>query len=457
MDGEHGGIRHQEARRLGLSVAFQYHRRMKRTILLALYACATAASAVPAEPIAEFTRTYSQDYAALNMAQLELSYQANIKHLLSETDVARQRAVFTNAAKQLAALDASNASQCQRLDLKRIAFETTLNLQKLDLIEQFKALGNKATVTDQGLYHLPLGRAWYAYMLKRWLTADATPAALMAFGKAETARVLARYRQLQAQMGYAGKDREFAAYLAEPGFLYAGSATPQQDYEAKQAAVFQKMDKLFLPRGIEPAAIKESDRGASFPADGYYEPQSQTFYFNKAKAHYERRSLDWLMLHESTPGHHYQMRYAVQGGGCQTQLPSVFYSAFMEGWAAYAEEFGAALGLYQEASSELGAVEWDLVRSIRVVLDVGINHDGWTREQALTYWHQTLPMLPGVAEREIARVRNWPAQAITYKYGADMFRQLRAKAHAKEGKDFDLRQFHDRMLRNGPLPLAVLE
>ncbi len=269
--------------------------------------------------------------------------------------------------------------------------------------------------------------------------------------------IIVCYRKLQAQMGYAGRDKEFAAYLADPSFLYPGTETPQKEYEAKQATVFQHLDKLFLPRGVAPAAIKESSQGTAFPADGYYDGASQTFYFNKAKPSYERRNLDWLMLHESTPGHHYMTRYNAKEQACPSKLPNVFYSAFSEGWAAYVEEFGATLGLYKEASSELGAVEWDLVRSIRVVLDVGINYHGWTREQALAYWHQTLPMLPGVAEREIARVRNWPVQAITYKFGADVFRQLRAKAQAKEGKDFDIRQFHHRMLRNGPVPLALLE
>lgn len=426
-----------------------------KKLILASYFVLTSASA--SGPVGQFIAQYSQAYGALGMGQLELSYQANIKRLLSETDVPRQRALFARTASELAALDTSKATECERLDLKRIAFEASVNLQKLDLVEQFKALGDKASVTDQGLYHLQLGRQWYAYLLKRWLTSDVTPDTLMAFGKAETARVLARYRQLQAQMGYTGKDKEFAAYLADPRFLYAGADTPQKEYEAKQATVFRHLDKLFLPRGIAPAAIKESDRGTSFPADGYYDGQSQTFYFNKAKASYERRNLDWLMLHESTPGHHYQTRYALQGGGCKSQVPFVFYSAYGEGWGAYVEEFGATLGLFKEPSDELGAVEWDLVRSIRVVLDVGINHHGWSREQALAYWHQALPMLPGVAEREVDRVRNWPVQAITYKYGADVLRQLRARAQAKEGKDFDIRQFHDRMLRNGPLPLSVLE
>lgn len=426
---------------------------MKKILILALF----VSTACRAEPVADFIQSYSVAYSALNLGQLELSYQANLKRLLSETDVSRQRALFTDVAARRKALDTSKATECQQLDLKRIDFETGLNLAKLEVVEQFKALGDKAEVTDKGLYHLQLGKQWYAYLLKRWLTAEVSPERLMEFGKAETAHVLARYRQLQAQMGYAGKDKEFAAYLAGPGFLYLGSATPQADYEARQAIVFRNLDKLFLPVGIQPAAIKESDRGTAFPADGYYDGQSQTFYYNKAKSHYERRNLDWLMLHESTPGHHYQTRYASHAKGCESKAPFVFYSAYGEGWGAYVEEFGATLGLYQQPSDELGAMEWDLVRSIRVVLDVGINYYGWTQAQALDYWHATLPMLPGVAEREINRVRNWPVQAITYKYGADVFRQLRAREQAKLGKDFDIRRFHDRVLRNGPMPLAALE
>ncbi len=425
------------------------------TALVATLACHAAPAA--ANPLDAFVHQYADRYGALKLAQLELSYQANIKKLLSETDIERQRAVFSESAKQLVKLDQRNATECQKLDLQQIDFETRLNLQKLDLVQQFNALGDKAVVSDQGLYHMAMGRQWYLYTLKRWLTAEVTPESLMEFGKAETARVLARYRVLQAQMGYAGKDKEFAAYLADPSFIYPGTETPQKDYEAKQAIVFKNLDKLFLPRGVQPAAIKESSQGAAFPADGYYEGDAQTFYYNKSKPAYERRNLDWLMLHESTPGHHYMTRYNAKEQACPKAVPYVFYSAFSEGWAAYVEEFGAKLGLYQQASDELGAVEWDLVRSIRVVLDVGINYYGWTHDQALAYWHETLPMLPAVAEREIARVRNWPAQAITYKYGADVFRQLRAKAQAKEGKDFDIRKFHHEVLRHGPLPLDVLK
>jgi uncharacterized protein (DUF885 family) len=166
--------------------------------------------------------------------------------------------------------------------------------------------------------------------------------------------------------------------------------------------------------------------------------------------------VDMLLLHESTPGHHFQSHYAAQAKGCPAVLPPVFYSAFAEGWSAYVEEFGRELGVYRQPSDELGAVEWDLVRSIRVVLDVGINYEGWSEQQAHAYWREQLPMLPQLAEREITRVRNWPVQAITYKYGSAVIRQLRAAEQARLGSAFDIRTFHDTLLRNGSLPMAVL-
>jgi uncharacterized protein (DUF885 family) len=216
------------------------------------------------------------------------------------------------------------------------------------------------------------------------------------------------------------------------------------------------MGTLFPASAIKPARIGESSQGAAFPADGYYDGDRQTYYFNNSRGYYGRRNLDWLILHESTPGHHYQTQYAQQRNACPAKAPYASYSAFAEGWGAYVEEFGAQLGLYREPSDELGAVEWDLVRSIRVVLDVGINYEGWSQEQALALWRRELPMLPELAEREIKRVRDWPAQAITYKYGAFVIRTLREEQRAALGPAFDIRAFHDAVLRNGALPLVLL-
>lgn len=428
---------------------------MKRCLLPLLFAFAIApATGAPAD---DLVARFSKAYRALDMRYLALSYRENIASLVRETDIAAQRKLFGDLQRDLQQLDRSGLTPCQRLDLQRIGFETGANLHKLDVLERFAALGEYAVAGDQGLYPMPLGREWYRYFLKRWLSSDIAPEQLKTSGEAELARVLARYRTLQTSMGYAGRDDAFYAYLKSSAFMYPKGQTPKADYEARQHIVFANLARLFPPHSLKPAIVAESSRGDAFPADGYYESGSRTFYFNQNGPLYQRRNVDMLLLHESTPGHHFQSHYAAQAkGGCRSALPPIFYAAFSEGWSAYVEEFGKELGVYRLASDELGAVEWDLVRSIRVVLDVGINYEGWSDERAHAYWRQQLPMLPHLAEREIARVRNWPAQAITYKYGAALIRDLRAAEQSRLGAGFDIKTFHDTLLRNGAMPLSVM-
>jgi uncharacterized protein (DUF885 family) len=423
--------------------------------LAGLFASAGAAAA--SSPADQFIAAYGKAFTQLGLGEeMELSYVKNIRHLVERTDVAVQRRVFDDLGSQLKALDLADTSACQRLQLQQIGFELALNQQKLDVLGPYLALGPRAVLSEQGLANTSLGKDWYAYFRRAWLTMDSSPEDLMAMGHRELELALKRYQTLQARMGFAGRDAEFAAYLAGPTFSYPQGETPQADYEARQATVDQQMHKLFLPTGIAPPQIRRSNLGKAMPVDGYYEPDEATFYFNQAQASYGRRNIDWLLLHESTPGHHYQSRYALEQRGCPVDLPHGFYSAYAEGWGAYVEEFGRVLGLFEQDSDALGAVEWDLVRSIRVVLDVGINYFGWGEQQAQDFWRSKLPMLPHLAEREIARVRNWPVQAITYKQGAVLLRQLREAARAREGADFDIRVFHDHVLKHGPLPLALL-
>jgi len=412
---------------------------------------------VNANPVEQFIASYGKAYSALGLGgEMELSYLKSIQGLVQHTDRQRQHHVVDDLARQYAALDVGGADPCQRLQLEQIRFELALNQHKLDLLDRYLALGERAVLSDQGLAHTSLGRDWYAYLRQAWLTMDTTPEALMAMGQAELQNATTRYRVLQARMGYAGRDKAFADHLDSAQYRYPDGMTPQADYEARQAIVYENLHKLFMPTAIQPPRIRQSDLGATLPVDGYYAPDELTFYFNQAKPSYERRSVDWLLLHESTPGHHYQGRYALQQRGCATTVPHTFYSAYVEGWGAYVEELGAELGLFQTDADALGAVEWDLVRSIRVVLDVGINHFDWSDAQARDFWQAKLPMLPALAEREITRVRNWPVQAITYKQGAVTLRQLRSAAQARDGASFDVRAFHDAVLRNGPVPLAFL-
>lgn len=415
--------------------------------------------ALPAE-IEAFLAAYSQTHRELGLGgEMELSFVKSINKINQSTDLHAQRQALQALRAELQAVQAvslQQASACQRLQLGQVGFELDLHLHKLEVLERYRALGAAAVLSEQGLAQSALGQDWYRWLRKAWLTQDSRPEDLMALGRAELARAQARYRALQARMGYADRDAEFAAYLASPAFRYPEGSTPQADYEARQTIVERHMPQLFVATGIQGPAIKASTLGTALPVDGYYEPEESSFYFNKGAQGYGRRNVDWLLLHESTPGHHYQSRYALAGRGCPLGLAHGFYSAYAEGWGAYVEEYGAELGLFQQAGDALGAIEWDLVRSIRVVLDVGLNAQGWSEADAQAYWREQLPMLPALAEREIRRVRQWPAQAITYKLGAVLLRQLRSEAQAQEGERFDIREFHDRVLKHGPLPLALM-
>jgi len=187
-------------------------------------------------------------------------------------------------------------------------------------------------------------------------------------------------------------------------------------FKSQQDVVWTNLPLLFtINDDVNKAAIENSDRGSSFPVPGYYDPPSEIFYFNQFKDYYEGRQADWLLLHEATPGHHYQITSAQLNPLCQQRLPGISYSAYTEGWAAYAETLGDQLGLYQSLEAKLAAIEWNMVRSARVVLDVAIHGYGWSDEEALNYWFQHVRSQRDIAEREIARMRRWPAQVVTYK------------------------------------------
>ncbi|TXI94919.1 MAG: DUF885 domain-containing protein [Burkholderiaceae bacterium] len=414
------------------------------------------------QSLEQFFAEYSKGFKSSGLQRdPELTYQKQIGNILGEKKHKEQARFLNNLLtqrKQLADQGRlANANACQKVQIAIIDFETHLLREKLKLVEAYQSLGTQASISDQGLANSSMGKAWYQYLRLSWLNADVSPEYLMAMGHAELDRALAHYQRLQKNMGYEGRDAEFSAHLRSSAFQYPDGTSPQADYEQRQAWIYQNLQRLFLPNQVQAPVIKASDRGMSFPVDGYYLPEEGAFYFNKAKSHYDRRSLDWLLLHESTPGHHFQNRYAVKHAACANTVPHSSYSAYIEGWAAYVEEYGHELGLYQTEADELGAVEWNLVRSIRVILDVGINHMEWSDQQAHAFWQSKLPMLPELADREIKRVRNWPAQAITYKLGAVKFRQLRDREQARLGAQFDIRQFHHDVLKFGPLPLDVLE
>jgi uncharacterized protein (DUF885 family) len=187
---------------------------------------------------------------------------------------------------------------------------------------------------------------------------------------------------------------------------------------------------------------------------GYYD--NNTFFYNLFDKPYNTRQVDWLFIHEAVPGHHYQI--SIDASQKYSKVHDLFsYPCYAEGWACYTEDLGKQIGLYKTPYAELGKWEWDIVRAVRIPMDIGLNYYGWTDAQALAFWKKNIRNQDGIALREIARVKRWPVQAISYNYGAWRIKQLKQALQKKQGAQFNIRDFHEKVLNSGFLPWFMVE
>lgn len=167
--------------------------------------------------------------------------------------------------------------------------------------------------------------------------------------------------------------------------------------------------------------------------------------------------VETLTLHETIPGHHFQISVAKEAGDLPDFRRNVFYTAYAEGWALYAESLGETLGLFKDPYSKYGYLSAEMLRSVRLVVDTGMHVMGWSRDKALTYFRHNVPATDHDSQNEINRYVTWPGQALGYKVGEIKIQALRRKATKELGDKFDLREFHDQLLIHGSLPLSMLE
>ena len=167
--------------------------------------------------------------------------------------------------------------------------------------------------------------------------------------------------------------------------------------------------------------------------------------------------MEALSLHESVPGHHLQLSLAQELEGLPDFRKNVGYSAFVEGWALYAESLGEELGLYRDPYSKFGQLSYEMWRAVRLVVDTGMHAMGWTREQAIQFFKDNTGKTDQDITVEVDRYIVWPGQALAYKLGQMKIRQLRTAAETQLGANFEVRKFHDAVLENGAVPLDILE
>jgi uncharacterized protein (DUF885 family) len=317
-----------------------------------------------------------------------------------------------------------------------------------------------------GMQYLPNGKAMYAYNAKLSTTTNQTPAELHDIGLSEVARIHREMQKIMKTTKFKGDLKQFFKFMdSDKRFEFKNEKALLDAYNALRIKVDKKIPQFFAitPKaGFEIRPI-ESFRAAS-AAGGEYQGPSEDgkrpgiFYVNTYDLP-TRKTWDSedLYLHEAIPGHHFQI--AIQQE--LTDIPKFRRfggeTAYVEGWALYTETMGKELGVFTDPYMYFGGLQGELWRAIRLVVDTGLHDKGWSREQVIQYMRDNSAVSENDAIAEAERYMAIPGQALAYKVGQLKITELRARAKSKLGKKFDVREFHDQILKDGSLPMSVLE
>jgi uncharacterized protein (DUF885 family) len=317
-----------------------------------------------------------------------------------------------------------------------------------------------------GLSDLPNGEAWYAHMVRLRTTTDLTPDEIHQIGVDEVARIHDEMRGVMEQVGFEGDLEDFfdflnsddQFYFDEPEQLIQGYRDMSEHIESLAPGLFSIFPKAeFEVRRVEPFREKSASGGSysSGTPDG---SRPGIFYANaydiKARPIWAMES---LFLHEAIPGHHFQISIQRELEGLPEFRRFGGYTAFSEGWGLYAETLGKELGVYTDPYQYFGALNAELWRALRLVVDTGFHAKGWSRQDVLDYMYANSAVKEARAISEAERFVAIPGQALAYKIGQLKIRELRDRAEEALGDKFDVREFHSVILVDGALPLSLLE
>ncbi len=323
-----------------------------------------------------------------------------------------------------------------------------------------------ATRATVGLDKLPDGAAWYAYNVRATTTTDLTPARIHQIGLDEVARIHGEMEGVMKEVGFKGSLHDFFEFMRnDKQFEFKSEDALLDYYHALEQRIMQRVPGQFtlLPKAGFEIRPTEAFRAQSAAGGEYQSPSEDgsrpgIFYANTYDLPSRKRwDAEDLFLHEAIPGHHFQIALQQELKGVPAFRRFGGNTAYVEGWGLYAESLGRDLGVYETPYDYFGYLQNELWRAIRLVTDTGLHSKGWTRDQVIKYMLDNSAASETDATAEAERYIAWPSQAVAYKIGELKIQSLKKKAKTALGDRFDVRDFHAQVLKDGAVPLDVLE
>ncbi|SEH78492.1 Uncharacterized conserved protein, DUF885 familyt [Rheinheimera pacifica] len=384
-------------------------------------------------------------------------------------DTGADSTLLADFSKKVSQLNIDDHSKKLLMDEAKVALLTSVKPAYTSLIRYLNTLEQQADTVD-GVWRFKDGAAFYNDELKRITTTDLTADEIHQIGLDEVARIHAEMQAIMQKTSFDGDLKAFFQFMqTDPQFYYPDTEAGKAAYLAEATAVIDNMrtrlDELFLVKPKADMIVKavEAFREQSAGKAFYQRPSMDgsrpgIYYANLYRmSDMPKYELEALAYHEGIPGHHMQLAIAQELEDMPKFRRFGSYTAYIEGWGLYTELLPKEIGLYQDPYSDFGRLAMELWRACRLVVDTGIHAKKWSRDQAIQYLLDNTPNTQTAVEKAIERYIVMPAQATAYKIGMIKIVELREKAKSELGDKFDIRQFHDVVLKNGAVPLDVLE
>jgi uncharacterized protein (DUF885 family) len=338
-------------------------------------------------------------------------------------------------------------------------------------LREYLAGQYERTLTNHGVWNLPDGDAFYRHKLAEHTTTNLDAETIHALGLAEVDRITAEMDGLLHAEGYAegSVGQRMQRLSVEPRFLFPDTDEGREQvldyYRQLVQRANDRVDEYFLRKPATPVEVRrmpeylEANNAIAYYVGPAFDRSRPGVFFAKltTTAEHPRFKMPVVAYHEAVPGHHFQTALQTELEGVAQFRRIIPFTAFSEGWGLYTEQLAAEMGLIENPYDQLGRLQTELWRAVRLVVDTGIHKERWTREEAIDYMLKLTGIPASDVAVEIDRYFVFPGQATAYKVGMMKILELRERARQALGDDFDIREFHDVVLRNGAIPLVILE